>query len=297
MKTLFSAGLCMFLLSPAGLAQPLCKTWEAASRHLGQRVVLVGRYQPLPPQEPSSNSGIPDFRPGPRAFGRVQIVLPDGEVFLNPPLHKTSLRSPEEREDYGDRWVRVVGVPGLEGERHLQLERLQLDLTESKLYAPRSLFAAWSQQGLKSWRFVAQKEGRDGDPWDLIREYRVEDRQGHYRLNLYRYPAGAMTPPPEMPDGEQVAYSSAGTPAYVGRLQIVSESVSGQLLAWLAAEAFAIDAEQQLWLKNLKRESAGRWEHNGLVVEAGAEGVEMWHRAPLQQRRSYLELEPRDSRL
>lgn len=294
---LLAAGLCLFLLSPSGLAQPLCKSWEEASRHLGQKIILIGRYQPLPPQEPSSNSGIPDFRPGPRAFGRAQIVLPDGEVFLNPPLHKTSLRSPEEREDYGDREVRVVGVPGLEGERHLQVESLRLELAESKLYAPRSLLETWKQQGLKSWRFVAQKEGREGDPWDLVREYRVEDQQGHYRLTLFRYPAGAATPPPEMPGGEQVAYSSAGPPAHVGRVGIASESLGDELLAWLAGVAFAADGDQRNWIKSLNLTSPGRWEHNGLVIEVDADGAEMWHSAPLQQRRSYLELEPRDGRL
>lgn len=297
MKTLLAAGLCLFLLSPAGLAQPLCKTWEEASRHLGQRVMLIGRYQPLPPQEPSSNSGIPDFRPGPRAFGRAQIVLPDGEVFLNPPMHKTSLRSPEEREDFGDREVRVVGVPGLEGERHLQVESLRLELAESKLYAPHSLFDAWKQQGLKSWQFVAQNEGLEGDPWDLVREYRVKDLQGHYQLTLFRYPAGAATPPPEMPGGEQVAYSSAGPPAHVGRLQLASESLRGELLAWLAAQAFAADAKQQGWLKSLSLTSAGRREQGGLVVEVAPGRLDLFHTGPLQQRRDYVDLEPRNSRL
>lgn len=289
-----SCALALLMLTPLGSAQPLCQTWEETRQHLGRPVVVLGRYQPLPPPEPSPNSGIPDFQPGPRPYGRAKIVLSDGELFIDPPLHKTSLRSPNEREDYGDRWIRATGIPGSEGEPHLKLQRLELDLRESKLYAPHSLLDEWSSQGLKSWSFLEQQAGADGDAWDLARTYRVEDQRGTYRLTLFRSPAGNPGPPPETTGGEQVAYSTGAPPAHVSQLRLESNQLSAEVIGWLAGRAFPLTQAQQSWLQNLDLKSVGEWEKDGVRLRITANSVELSDQRSLEMRRDYLELEPRD---
>ena len=296
MKTLFSIALSLLMLTSAGMAQPLCQSWEEARQHLGKPVVIVGRYQPLPPPEPSPNSGIPGFKPGARPFGRAKIVLSDGDVFIDPPLHKTSLRSPNEREDYGDRWIQATGIPGTEGEPHLKLQSLSLDLRESKLYAPHSLLDEWSLRGLKHWSFVEQTSGSESDAWDLARTYRVQDQRASSRLTLFRFPGGEPGPPPVTSADEQVAYSTGGAPAHVGKIRLESEDLSAESIRWLMGTAFPLSAPQQAWLQGLDLGSVGQWEKEGVSVVRKPGWVELEDRRSLELRRDYLELEPRDRR-
>lgn len=265
--------------------------------HDGQRVVVLGRYRALKEAPPTGPTGVEGFKPGPRPYGRAVIEIAGGQLIVNPPMSKTSMRSPDELEDYSGQLVRVVGTVHTGRDAHLELEKLELDLRESKEYQPRSVFDELS--GLESWKFVQQEEIPGARPWDLARDYAVRVNGGVYTLRLFRYPSAERTEPPPPEDGLQYAHATGPRPAYVG---MVSLSYSGapahwaNLVARLAELAFEATPAQLKWLGDLDPDRKGEWEKEGLFVQVKSGCVTLWGGEPLGSRRGYLELEPRGRR-
>jgi hypothetical protein len=290
----------VWVVALAGMAwaQPVCSTLSELSGHEGQRVVVVGRYQAVPNKPSTGPTGIDGFQPGPRPYGRAVIVVEGGELSVDPPLSKTSLRNPDELEDYSGSWVRATGVVRGGKQAHVQIESLDLDLRESKEFEPHSLVSELA--GLESWKFVKQEEIPGARPWDLSRDYAARVGGVGYTLTLFRYPAGTpKEPPPARPDGMQVAYSTGGTPAHVGMVRLAYSGLPanwGSTVSALAQLAFGAQGEQLKWLSELRPDTKMEGEKDGLQVQVRPGCVTLWGGSPLEARRDYLLLEPRGRR-
>lgn len=272
--------------------QPTVATEADFKSHDGQRVVLVGSYERVPEKPSTGPTGVEGFQPGPRPYGRARILVGDTEVSVNPPLEKTCLRPPDELEDFHGQRVRATGVVHAGKAPYVQLESLSLDLPESKEYEPRSLVDRL--KGLTSWKFVRQSEA-SGAPWDLVRDYAATIDGQNYEVRLYRYPAGPPAPPPEMPDGMQVAYSTGGTPAHVGRIGLTYQATPANwnsVLQGIAEHALGATPAQLEWLGSLKASG----EKDGLVVEVEPGKTVLYGGDDLRSRRVHAVLEPRTRR-
>jgi len=77
----------------------------------GQKVKFVGRYSSTRtiPDVNTAGVWVPGRQPIPHI--RAKVVLPDGaEVQLGPPMHKSSLRTPQEAEAYEQKSVEIEGT-------------------------------------------------------------------------------------------------------------------------------------------------------------------------------------------
>jgi hypothetical protein len=209
-------------------------------------------------------------------------------------MQKTCLRSPEEREDYASQHVRVVGTVVVDAQPYIEVEELGLDLRESKEYQPRSLMDCLP--GLTGWKFLRQEQAQPGQDWDLARDYDVVLKGATFQVRLFRFPAGPpKAPPPPHPEGLQVAYSTAGTPAHIGRIRVTGPDSMARkkFLGLLAEQAFAATPSTLQWLEGLSYGSSLSQEHQGLKLEGGPDWVTLEGGQALEARRIYAVLEPR----
>lgn len=277
-----------------GWSEPVCSSLAEIRRHPNEKVWVSGVYVADPVVPPKGPLGNPDFKPGPRPFARSHLRLSDGEVILGPPMEKTCLRSPDEREDLDGRRVQALGRVETGKDPFVRVESVRLDLAESKAFAPRSLAQDWP--GLKRWRFVKQTTPAEGGQWDLIRDYAVTVGSEEFQVRLFRAPEGEpKQPPPPRPNGEQVAFSTAPAPAHVGKFQ-VSGHVGGdlrQLIKHFSAQAFAAGPQELKWLDELPLDQPGNYAHGSLFLEISPQGIQVWSTESVESRRIYAEFEPR----
>lgn len=90
---------------------PLIQDQKTLQKYGSQTVTLQGRYVAQKQIPDITSAGIWNPEQPPIPHIRATIVLNDGtSVFLYPPTHKQSLRSPAEADQFDQQTVRVEGT-------------------------------------------------------------------------------------------------------------------------------------------------------------------------------------------